>query len=695
MPKSSSVTLDRKQRRRNESGLRKDATGPAAKGAAGALLPRLLPWLAVALAVLVFAGTVGYQFVYDDVEQIAGNVRLQSWEYVPQYFLHDVWNQPGKEVSSSYYRPMFLVWLRLNQESFAWDPAGYHAMAVLLHALVTLLVYLLAVRTLKDRLAAGFAALIFAVHPLHVESVAWVSGANEPEFALFFLGAILCYLRWRDRLSAVGSQHAASYKLQATSQSAQRTSAQLVEHSSGSRTAVPSAYKWFLLSLACYALALLSKETAVMLCPLVFLYEWRWGGSPRLSADGCQPETSSKLQDTSCGAQRESRQPRADNRQPEADNRQPTTGNRQPAALQALGVTLPYVLLTGAYLWGRAAALGRWLPEVSEPVSRLSSVLSLPEVFWFYAHKMLWPLPTSAFYSLRLISHPGLVNFFLPVAAAAAALLGLWFWSRRSEAAGIASAWLLLPLAPPLLAISHFRFYDLVHDRYLYLPSVGLALLIALALRKLKASGEGRRNVAGLPAAQLGAVLFLVCLLGLLTVQQARQWASNEALYQHGIEVAPHNPLALTEWAMLLLMEQHAPSAAHRFAERALVEAPDDYQTLLAAGILRWNVRDAEGALPLLLRARQIHPDRRGAHFFLGYIYLQTGELREAERSLRQAIQVAPDVPDQHFLLGSALEKQGRLPEARSEYQAELRVKPGSTDAARRLAAVEARLNGQ
>jgi hypothetical protein len=220
-------------------------------------LPRLLPWIAVLLAVVVYVGVLSYPFVYDDLGQIVGNSRLQSVEFLPQYFLQNVWSQPGRQITSNYYRPFFLVWLMINYQWFEWEPAGYHAAAIALHALVTLLVYGLAVRTLKDRLAAGFAALVFAVHPLHVASVAWVSGANEPEFALFFLAAMLCYPRWSgSRLPAAGSQPE-------TSHSPRRTSPQLAVYSSDSRAAGSGLPIWFVWSLACYALALLSKETAI------------------------------------------------------------------------------------------------------------------------------------------------------------------------------------------------------------------------------------------------------------------------------------------------------------------------------------------------------------------------------------------------------------------------------------------------
>jgi tetratricopeptide (TPR) repeat protein len=670
MPKDS---LQKRRRRNSQSAARssrQDRSRPrtgAAPGGPGGVLPRVLPWLAAVLAVIVFAGVLGYPFVYDDTGQIVQNKQLTSWAYLPQYFTRDVWHEVGKDSHSNYYRPLFLVWLRLNYQWFGLEPAGYHTLVLALHALVTLLVYLLAARTLKDKLAAGFAALLFAVHPLHVESVAWISGANEPEFALFFLAAILCYLHWRGRRAAAGSQQATSDKLQAASQSAQRTSAQLVECSPDSKTAGPLAYKWFILSLACYALSLLSKETAVVLCPLVFLYEWRWEG-------GESQATSNKRQATSQKAGSASLQLEAWSLK----------------LKRACLVTLPYALLTLMYLAARARALRGLAPEVYTKASRAAIVMTFPAAFWFYLRKLVWPLPMSVFYSFRVIAHAGLANFVWPVVAALAALAGLWIWSRRNQAAGVAAAWLLLPLAPPVLALANFRPVDLVHDRYLYLPSVGLVILAALALRKL---APGGRKFLGAPVWQLLLVLLLVCLLGGWTIQQSRQWSSDLALYRHGTEVAPDNPLVLTLYSIFLQREQHDPQAALVYAERALAQQPDDYTAIVNTGIFRRNVHDDDGALALWLRARQLYPERREAYLWMGVLYSDRGQLNEAEAAFRKAISLAPQEPDQHFMLGGVLQRQNRLAEAREQYQLELQVHPGATRVRQRLAALDSQMS--
>jgi tetratricopeptide (TPR) repeat protein len=668
MTRKPAPTLTRKQRRQiqlkpPERGPERFSPGSEPSGAGW--LPRLLPWLSVALAIAVYGRALAYPFISDDTVTIVNNPGFMSWKFLPHYFLHNIWDQPGKATPSNYYRPLGGVHALVMYHLFGWKPAGWHAVVILLHAVATLLLYWLAVRTLKNRTAAGIAAALFAVLPAHVESVTWISAAGDVEYSLFFIAAILCYLRWRDGLSVAGCPPAIA------DASRQPSDSEIVSRKS---KVANSGSVWFGLSLLCFALSLLAKEPAVVLCAMIFFYEWKWAGSR-------QPATGS-------------RQPGTAARQPVAQrgSRQPTADGLQRAALRVFLVTLPYGVLTVAYLAARANALRGMMPLEVNQASRASILLSYPETFWFYLAKMFWPFPASLFYPLRVVGDPGDENFLWPLLASLLALAGLWLWSRRSEAAGIASAWLLLPLAPPVYAISHFPPDDMVHDRYLYLPSVGAAMLIALALSRVKPRG---RSVSGAPVLQLSLAALLVCLLGGVTVVQAHYWSGGMALYGHAAEVAPHNLKALNGIARSMTENPYDPHELLKAGERILQDDPDAYETLVGVGRLRWEFHDYDNALPVLLRARRGHPERRDAYFWLGAVYLDKQQFSDAETAFRQAIHIDPNVPDQHVGLGMAYENEGRLAEARSEYLAELHAYPNSVRAAERLKVVESRLNGK
>ena len=112
---------------------------------------------------------------------------------MPGYFSSSVWEHLTPIVGDlppPYYRPLFLVWLFVNYQLFGTNPLGWHLSAVLLHLLATLLAYRLVRALTGEALPAAMAALLFGLHPVHVESVAWISGVPESLMASALLGSI-------------------------------------------------------------------------------------------------------------------------------------------------------------------------------------------------------------------------------------------------------------------------------------------------------------------------------------------------------------------------------------------------------------------------------------------------------------------------------------------------------------------------
>src|ERR1700690_2824203 len=153
--------------------------------------------------VATYIGTLWYNFVYDDDGIIVTNSYIQYWRHVPRYFISQVWAQLFPRAGGNYYRPLFLLWLRVNDAVFGLRPMGWHATAIALHLIVTFLVYLIARKVTNNIPAAGIAALVFGLHPMHAEVVAWVAGATESLCAVFLLGGFLAYLKSREGNGAI------------------------------------------------------------------------------------------------------------------------------------------------------------------------------------------------------------------------------------------------------------------------------------------------------------------------------------------------------------------------------------------------------------------------------------------------------------------------------------------------------------
>ncbi len=190
---------------------------------------------------LAYANSLGGDFVFDDTDQIVENQNIRSWDNLAKAFTTHVWAFRERSPALNdppplpYYRPFFTVMLTVEYHLFGLWPQGWHLISLLLHLLCAAGVFYVILQMSGRNHVALFTALIFAVHPVHAESVSWISGMTDPLFGVFFLAAFYFSLKSRQ----------------------QRESHQ----------------RALVLSLAMFVLAAFAKETALSLVILVFGYE--------------------------------------------------------------------------------------------------------------------------------------------------------------------------------------------------------------------------------------------------------------------------------------------------------------------------------------------------------------------------------------------------------------------------------------
>ncbi|MFQ5417432.1 MAG: tetratricopeptide repeat protein [Myxococcota bacterium] len=152
-------------------------------------------WLGLAAIVVacfaVYAPALTGDFVWDDDTHLIDNPVLREGG------LHQVWLEPPQEIN---YWPMTFTTYWVEHQLWGLDPVGYHVVNVLIHALNALLIWI-ALRRLRVPLP-WLAALLFAVHPVNVESVAWITQRKNLLSFFFFALSLCCYLRFEDRRSA-------------------------------------------------------------------------------------------------------------------------------------------------------------------------------------------------------------------------------------------------------------------------------------------------------------------------------------------------------------------------------------------------------------------------------------------------------------------------------------------------------------
>ncbi len=566
--------------------------------------------LLLAASYFLYARATGFPFVYDDVFQIAQNPHLDSWRFLPVYFTQHVWSHVP-QIAANFYRPLFLLWLRLNDVLFDREPAGWHSTTILLHLVATGLAYLLARKLLRNRAAASLiTALLFGLHPVHTEAVAWVSGVTEPLSTVFFLGSFLCYLRLR------------------TEASHRRL--------------------WLAGSLVLFAAALLSKETAAVLPILIVAYELTLGeGRPS------QPRESA---------------------------------SRFRRHFQEL---LPYGVLLALYLLVRTLVLGEITHRMTS-VPLASSLLTWPWLICFYARQLVWPSQLSPLYDVTYATGLAQARFILPLLMVIGAVAAVG-WLTRERHSGLPAfllGWFGITLAPALLVFCVALPAEGFHDRYLYLPSLALALAAGAIFGEFWESPR----LAGKTLA-IVTVLVISAALALSTHRQIGYWASNYVLFERAVNVAPRNEIANLNFASELLKNREYGRAL-QLSEGVISAHPESARALASAAAASSFLRDYRQAEAYYARAVQIDPSQGTMFLSLGLTRMRLGLFKGAQDALRQALMVDPTQPGVHYALGLTDMQLGEWLDARNEFQTELQDDPANDNAQKALLEVEKELNG-
>lgn len=545
------------------------------------------------LTTVTYLGTLRFGFVYDDFQQILSNPFVKSWRYVPQLFTSSVWKQLLPFDPGNYYRPLFLVWIRLNYSVFANRAMGWHATAIALHLGVTFLVFLI-VRKMTARLtAAWLTALIFGLHPIHHEVVAWVSATTESLFAAMFLAGFLAYLESRERSKSA----------------------------------------WMLVSCAFYALAMLCKETAIVLPALVFAHSW--------IAD--------------------------------ASEEQGKQGRYLARSAQAIKWTGPYLPIALVYLAVRYSVLSGF-GHLARNASFSAWVLTLPSVLLFYVKNWFFPVRLSEDYDLFYQLRPDFAHVILPALILIALAITMWLVRNYlgPRDASLALMWIIIPLLPALDFVV-FRGGELVHDRYFYVPSIGAALLVALCFERM---GNTRQVVFGQPMPAMMAGLGLALVLSIATIRATSFWSDDFTLFERAHEVAPRNLNAIDNLGVDLI-ERNEIDRAQALFEAGLREDSSDALFLFNLGRLQYIRKNYPVAEEFTRKSISYDPNAADSFASLGKIELKENRPNDAVLSFRHAVELSPYDAPFHASYGVVLALNGDCPAAMVQFEAALALNPG------------------
>ncbi len=553
---------------------------------------RELLLLVLAATILGYLPSLFYQFVYDDLHVIVANPHVQSLKFLGHFWTHHIWDASYAPAQANYYRPIFMDWLILNHAVFGLNSLGWHLATIMLHAGVASLFYLLACRILRDKPAAVVATLVFALHPIQIESVAWVCGGSEPLAAAFLLGGYLAYVQSRD---TDGHSRA-----------------------------------WYWASVGLYGLALFCKETAAIVPVTVFTY------SLLLAPDINPASWSRRLR-------------------------------------RAIVEVVPFGAPLVFYLTLRSIALTSLL-HATPKKSLLTILFTSPSIILEYIKHLVAPFRLALFYDTPYIAQPGWWNFGLPLLLIVLIGIALSVWARWSRLAAFSALWIAIHLFVPLASIGLF-WVDLVHDRYLYMPSMGLAMLAALAWKQTRHWKSSQISVLRVTVLILVGIIWLA---GILT--QEKYWENNKTLFGRTVDVSPNAVLANCQFAGVLMDEgdyDHALS----LLKHARTLAGDYWLPSSGLGVLYYRTGDYQDAEKYLLEAMVLNKKRNADQYFLlGDTRIRMGKPDEGLKDLQIATKLFPQNIEFHLRYGQALEEQGRVDEAIGQYKAVIAIIESTND---------------
>ena len=157
--------------------------------------PGVANWLLVLINVSVFRGMLANGVVYDDGKQVLENPYVLNAHLWRRIFTGSVWSFQGPAVQTNFYRPLHIFSHWLVWRVAGANPAAFHLYQLIFYALTALLVFRLGRELGANHLVSFAGALLWVLHPLHVEPVCWIAGVPDVGCALFCMLAFLFFLR--------------------------------------------------------------------------------------------------------------------------------------------------------------------------------------------------------------------------------------------------------------------------------------------------------------------------------------------------------------------------------------------------------------------------------------------------------------------------------------------------------------------
>jgi protein O-mannosyl-transferase len=336
-------------------------------------------------------------------------------------------------------------------------------------------------------------------------------------------------------------------------------------------------------------------------------------------------------------------------------------------------ILLAFILPLAVWLPWRRWVLGH-AASASTPVPFSTTLLSAPKIFLFNLYRAVVPADLSPQYDFRLIDSVSAQFFLFAIALLLLAVLAIAA-ARNNRRLWVAYAWLVFPMLPTL-NLAWMNEGDFVHDRYMYMSMLGVALVAGFAYRALRTKYPEQQLIRPLAAA-------LALVLAFASAIQSQYWANDVVLFSRAVSRAPENEWAQLNYGSALTGRRRFREAAPRFVRS--YELKPGWRAADFAGFSYQQTGDLAQADQWFNAALKLNPALATAYFGLGQIRLAEHQPDQAVLYLRKALQFDPDAEGFHYELGDALEQLSQTSAAIEEYKTELRLHPDQQGAQKRI----------
>jgi protein O-mannosyl-transferase len=611
----------------------------------------------VAAVAIVFAPVARHGFVnFDDPQYVSENpfisdgltLRGISWAFTTGY--------------AGNWHPLTWISHMVDVHVFGLSAGAHHVMNVVLHTASALLLFVLLYRMTGAIGRSWFVASLFAVHPLHVESVAWIAERKDVLSTLFWMLTMWAYVRY----CAAASRNAERRK----------PNAERRPPATGLRS--PASGPWYLLVMLLSALGLMAKPMLVTL-PVTLLLLDVWP-LRRLSSELSLPRRS---------AQREG-------------------GIREKVPLFALAIASSIVTFIVQQQAGAVKEL------TSLPVSR--RIANALVAYVSYIGKTLWPTNLAAIYP-----YPESIAGWQVAATIAVLTIVTWLAVRvRRDHPYVLVGWLwyLVTLIPVIGLIQVGS--QPVADRYAYVPLIGLFIIVAWGVPEILA----RRRVTTTVLATAAVVVVTTCVVA--AREQVHHWRSSITLWQHAVSVTTENYRAQGNLGHALAAEGRLDEAIKHYSEavrirpgyaeahnnlglalvrqgrieeaiphytEALRFLPDYFEAQSNLGAALAGTGRYADAINHFSIAVRLQPDNLQArqnlvraHYEFGRVLAERGDIDQAIQQFLEALRLDPTNADGQYDLGVMFVRKGDLRSALNRFEEALRIDRNHGDARRALA---------